>query len=102
MTETQIENAPALTAALSEFEFEEVATTVEERFRRAYAPETINAKVESQMEYDLVSLGWWLVIKRLGIGICLGTDKPAFETGDLLRISIRKARPMRENRHAQG
>jgi hypothetical protein len=80
--------------ALSEFEFEEVATEVVERFDRVYDPAKIsNAKVESQMEYAQVSTGWWLVIKRLGLGIWLGKEKPAFESGDLLRISIRKRRP---------
>ena len=80
-------------AALSAFEFEEVATSVEERFDRVYDPEKVsNAKVESQMEYAQVSTGWWLVIKRMGLGIWLGKDKPAFESGDLLSITIRKAR----------
>ncbi|MET3996034.1 hypothetical protein ABID65_007706 [Bradyrhizobium sp. S3.9.2] len=77
--------------ALSEFEFEEVATSVEERFRRAYdAAKVGNARVESQMEYELVSLGWWLVIKRLGLALWIGKDKPAIESGDLLSITIRK------------
>ena len=94
MTETQIENAPALAHALSEFEFEEVATSVEERFRRVYDPEQVGiAKTEGQMEYREVSNGWWLVIKRLGLALWIGKDKPAFESGDLLRISIRKRDP---------
>jgi len=80
--------------ALSIFEFEEVATSVEERFTRAYDPEKVgSAKVESQMEYELVSCGWWLVIKRLGLALWIGKDKPAIESGDLLRISIRKRDP---------
>jgi hypothetical protein len=79
-------------APLSEFEFEEVATCVEERFRRAYDAQTVSdAKVESQMEYQLISLGWWLVIKRLGLALWIGKDKPSIESGDLLRISISKA-----------
>lgn len=79
--------------ALTEFEFEEVATSVEERFARVYDVEKAgNAKTEGQMEYAEVSNGWWLVIKRLGLGIWLGHDKPAFNSGDLLRITIRKVR----------
>jgi hypothetical protein len=78
-------------AAVNEIEFEEVATSVEERFRRAYDGDKIgNAKVESQMEFELVSIGWWLVIKRLGLALWVGKDKPAIETGDLLRITISK------------
>lgn len=78
-------------AALDEIEFEEVATSVEERFRRAYDGDKIgNAKVESQMEFELVSIGWWLVIKRLGLALWVGKHKPAIETGDLLRITISK------------
>ena len=73
------------------FEFEEVATSVEERFQRAYHEGAIGtAKVESQMTYDNVSMGWWLVIKRLGLALWIGKDKPKIESGDLLRISIRK------------
>ncbi|MEY9638759.1 hypothetical protein ABIF66_007013 [Bradyrhizobium japonicum] len=83
---------------LSEFEFEEVATSVEERFRRAYDPQKVgSAKVKSQMDYELVSLGWWLVIKRLGLALWIGKDKPAIESGDLLRIKISRAEP----RHVQ-
>lgn len=77
----------------ADFEFEEVATSVEERFARVYDPEQVAAaKTESQMEFTLVSQGWWLVIKRLGLALWIGKDKPAIESGDLLRISIRRAR----------
>jgi hypothetical protein len=80
--------------ALSEFEFEEVATEVRERFERVYDPEKVGtAMSESQMEYRQVSLGWWLVIKRMGLGIWIGKEKPAIESGDLLRINIRKRQP---------
>ncbi|MEY9179693.1 hypothetical protein [Bradyrhizobium sp. USDA 313] len=76
---------------LSEFEFEEVATSVEERFARTYdAAKVGNARVESQMEPELVSTGWWLVIRRLGLALWIGKDKPAIETGDVLRIRIAK------------
>ena len=89
-----MENTAQMTkpiAALDEIEFEVVATSVEERFRRAYDGDKIgNAKVESQMEYQLISIGWWLVIKRLGLALWVGKDKPAIETGDLLRITISK------------
>lgn len=78
-------------ADLMGFEFEEVATSVEERFQRAYHEGAIGtAKVESQMTYDNISMGWWLVIKRLGLALWIGKDKPRIESGDLLRISIRK------------
>lgn len=93
MSET-IETQHAEAAALREFEFEEVATTVEERFRRVYDGDSVgSANVESQMKYTEVSLGWWLVLKRLGLALWIGKDKPAIESGDLLRINIRKARP---------
>ena len=73
------------------FEFEEVATSVEERFKRVYDSEALaNAKSESQASYEQVSIGWWLVIKRLGLSLWIGKDKPAVASGDLLRISIRK------------
>ena len=74
-----------------EFEFEEIATSVEERFRRAYNAEMMGtAKTEGQVEYEEVSLGWWLVIRRLGLALWIGKEKPGIESGDLLRISIRK------------
>ena len=77
--------------ALAAFEFEEMATSVEERFERVYHHDAIGtAKVESQMTFDNVSMGWWLVIKRLGLALWIGKDKPIIESGDLLRISIRK------------
>jgi len=73
----------------SEFEFDEIATSVEERFTRVYDPvKTGAAKVESQMEYELVSIGWWLVIKRLGLALWIGKEKPAMASGDLLKIKI--------------
>ncbi|MCA1419459.1 hypothetical protein [Bradyrhizobium sp. BRP23] len=76
---------------LSEFEFEEIATSVEERFTRTYDADKVgNAKVESQMEPELVSTGWWLVIKRLGLALWVGRDKPAIEAGDVLHIRIAK------------
>jgi hypothetical protein len=75
---------------MTQFEFEEVVNSVEERFDRVYNPDTINAKTEAQMEYELVSKGWWLVIRRLGVALCIGKEKPAIKSGDLLSITIRK------------
>lgn len=76
---------------LAAFEFEEVATSVEERHQRVYdITKAGEARTEWQMEYREVSMGWWLVIKRLGLALWIGKDKPAIESGDLLRISIRK------------
>lgn len=73
------------------FEFEEVATRVEERFTRAYDAAAVGAaKVEGQMGYDEVSTGWWLVMKRMGIALWIGKEKPEISSGDLLSISIRK------------
>lgn len=75
----------------SKFILEEVATEVVERFDRVYDPAKISsAMVESQMECQQVSKGWWLVIKRLGIALWIGNDKPGIETGDLLTITIAK------------
>jgi hypothetical protein len=74
-----------------EFEFEEIATSVEERFHRVYDPEKLrDAKVESQMEYREVSRGWWLVIKRMGLALWVSNEKPEINSGDLLRIKIAK------------
>jgi hypothetical protein len=42
------------------------------------------------MAYDQVSMGWWLVIKRLGLALWIGKEKPAIKSGDLLSISIEK------------
>lgn len=82
--------------ALSAFEFEEVATSVVERFDRVYDPQAVcDAKAESQMQYRQVSTGWWLVIKRMGLALWIGKDKPAIESGDLLRIKISKTEPRR-------
>jgi hypothetical protein len=75
----------------TEFILEEVATCVEERFDRVYDGDKVaSAMVESQMEYREVSTGWWLVIKRLGLRLWIGKDKPGIESGDLLRIRISK------------
>ena len=69
---------------LSEFEFEEVASRVVERVHRVY-----NVVGKSDL-YDEVSDGWWLVIKRINLSLWIGKDKPAIESGDLLRIKISK------------
>jgi hypothetical protein len=74
-----------------EFTFEEVATTVEQRWRRVYHAKSISeAKAESQVEFENVSTGWWLVLKRLGLAIWISHEKPAIESGDLLEIRLRK------------
>lgn len=71
-------------------EIEEVVSTVEERFRRAYDPiKSGEAKVESQMEYEQVSTGWWLVIRRLGIALRVGKEKPPINSGDRIVIDIK-------------
>jgi hypothetical protein len=73
-----------VTDPLSEFEFEEIATSIEERFTRAYDAASVgNARVESQMEPELVSTGWWLVIRRLGLALWISNDKPAIEARKL-------------------
>jgi hypothetical protein len=64
-------------------EFEEVATRVEERFTTAYDPTVESKRVN-------VSMGWWLVIKRLGLAIWISDTKPEITSGDLLSISIKK------------
>jgi hypothetical protein len=68
----------------SVFELEEVATTVEERFRRAYH------QVGNSESYEEVSLGWWLVLKRMGLSLWIGKEKPGIASGDLLKIKISK------------
>lgn len=91
MTERTTHQLQTTEDALAFFEFEEVATSVEERFDRVYDANKISdAKVESQMEYREVSKGWWLVIKRMGLALWIGNDKPNVDSGDLLQISIRK------------
>jgi hypothetical protein len=80
-----------MTKIPEQFEFEEVATCVEQRFTRVYNADKVStAKSEGQMEYVQVSLGWWLVIKRLGLALWIGDEQPGFASGDLLRISISK------------
>jgi hypothetical protein len=85
-----------MTAAMPEnhdgriFEFEEVATTVEERFTRVYDRSFGEAKGPNDGGSADVSTGWWLVMKRMGIALWIGKEKPEISTGDLLSISIRK------------
>jgi hypothetical protein len=75
-------------------ELQEVATCVEERFARHYRMETVaSAKTESQMEFELVSTGWWLAIARLGLALWVSNEKPAIQTGDTIRITISKRMP---------
>jgi len=64
-------------------EFEEVATRVEERFKSEY-----DATAENKTKQ--VSMGWWLVVKRLGLALWISDTKPAVSSGDLLSISIKK------------
>jgi hypothetical protein len=56
---------------------------VEERFTTAYDPTVESKRVN-------VSMGWWLVIKRLGLAIWISDTKPEITSGDLLSISIKK------------
>jgi hypothetical protein len=72
------------------FEFEEVATKVEERFTRVYDRSFGEAKGPGDSGVEDVSTGWWLVMKRMGIALWIGKDKPEINTGDLLSVSIRK------------
>jgi hypothetical protein len=72
------------------FEFEEVATKVEERFTRVYDRSFGEAKGPSDGGAKDVSTGWWLVMKRMGIALWIGKEKPEINTGDLLSVSIRK------------
>jgi hypothetical protein len=73
------------------FEFEEVVTVVEERFTKAYDVESLcTAKYANEVKYKSVSSGWWLVIKRLGVALRVGDEKPEIKPGDTLAISIRK------------
>jgi hypothetical protein len=60
---------------------EEVATSVEERFTRAYNPDKADG-------VGVVSLGWWLEIRRLGLGLWIGKERPSITSGDTLRITI--------------
>ena len=58
------------------FEFEEVATAVEERFERSYHPtQRPVARSRVQIEYENISIGWWLVIKRLGLALWIDEDQ---------------------------
>jgi hypothetical protein len=74
-----------------QYEFVAVATSVEERFRRVYNTDKLrDAKVESQMEYDQISTGWWLVIPEMGISLRIGDQRPTIDAGDVLSIIIGK------------
>jgi hypothetical protein len=84
-----ITETPAPTTPL--YEFEEIASCVEERFQRAYSPQAVGtAKSESQMTYEEVSTGYWLVIKRLGLALWIGNEKPEIQSGDHLSITIKR------------
>jgi hypothetical protein len=84
----------------TEFVLEEVATNVEERFRRSYPV------AGDKDQYSDVSLGWWLTLKRLGLSMWIGNEKPAIQKGDLLKIRISKHRlpvqPPPKSEAAQG
>jgi hypothetical protein len=74
-----------------QFEFEEVVSVVEERFVRAYDAESLGvAKYANEVKYKMISSGWWLRIKSLGVALRVGDEKPEIKPGDTLAISIRK------------
>jgi hypothetical protein len=71
--------------------FKEVVSSVEQRFRRVYKGETVGtAKIESKMEFEEVSTGWWLVLRNMGIALRIGETEPAIADGDDITISISK------------
>ena len=57
---------------------------VEERFSQRWVSGTGSAALFKQN-----SLGWWIVIDQLAIHA--GPDKPDFEAGELVKLSIEKA-----------
>ena len=72
-------------------QFPATASKVEERFIRSYNKEKLaTAKAENQIEYDMISTGWWVLVDVLGISISLGKDKPALNVGDKLMVRITK------------
>lgn len=72
------------------FEFYETVLKVEERFRKIFNAEAVgNAKVESQMEGEQISTGWWVFLEQFGVAIRFGDTKPeGIDAGDQLSISI--------------
>ncbi len=72
------------------FDFYEKVLKVEERFRKIYDAQAVgDAKVESQMEAEQVSTGWWVFLERFGVAIRTGDTKPeGIDAGDMLMVSI--------------
>jgi hypothetical protein len=65
---------------------------VEERFEKIYKPETVaEAKVESQMETEQKSIGWFVSLDGWGIAIKVSDSKPELVAGDEVIMGMRKA-----------
>jgi hypothetical protein len=69
----------------------ETVDKVEERFTSVYNIEKVGAaKVESQMEPERVSTGWWIVLRGLPIALRAGNVKPDIAPGDVFEIALRR------------
>lgn len=72
------------------YSFKVRVAKVEEKFEKTYKAETMGeAKVESQVESDLKSIGWFVTIDGWGVSICFGDTKPELKAGDELIVSMR-------------
>ena len=59
--------------------------SVEERFTMHWV-----SGVGDKAVFETRSTGWWIVIEQLAIHV--GPDKPDFAAGELVKLSIEKAR----------
>lgn len=68
---------------------------VEQRFERRYKEGALaDAKTESQVEYDEVSIGWFLALDGWGVSMRWSDAQPDdIKAGDEMIIVMRKARP---------
>jgi hypothetical protein len=65
-----------------------VATTVnrvEERSRVVRGRKTLHGS-----EFDTESLGWFVLLSGISVGIGVGKQRPALEPGDAVRLIIEK------------
>lgn len=65
---------------------------IEERFEKVYKSESVaTAMVESQMEFETVSKGWYVSLEGWGIAIPVGKIEPSdLAAGDPVILELRK------------
>lgn len=65
---------------------------VEEKFEKQYKSESVcDAKVESQMEYEMISCGWFVTLAGWGVAIRIGDKQPKdLAAGDTVLLAMSK------------